>query len=109
MSFGDKLRSARKAAGITQRELAKRIGMENSSICNWEKGRSIPYVDTIENICWALHIEPAYFFENGEEGRANSKVPSFVSQYEMLDAHGKAVVDAVLQLEVKRMEEKHEA
>lgn len=105
MSFGDKLRSARKAAGLTQRELAKRIGMENSSICNWEKGRSIPYVDTIESICGVLHVDPAYFFEGGEDSQKTPKAPTFMSLYEMLDAHGKAVVDAVLQLEVDRIQE----
>ena len=104
MAFGDKLRSARQAAGLTQRELAKRIGMENSSICNWEKGRSVPYVDTIETICWVLHVDPAYFFEK-DEGEAEQLPPTFASQYEKLDEHGKAVVDAVLQLEVRRMEE----
>ena len=105
MSFGERLRSARKDAGLTQRELAKRIGMESSSICNWEKGRSIPYVDTIGSICGVLHVDPAYFFEGREDSQKMPKAPTFMSLYEMLDDHGKAVVDAVLQLEVKRMED----
>lgn len=60
--FGDKIRNARKAAGLTQRQLADKIGVSNTSISNWEKNLSRPDPDIIQNLCWALDVQPNYFF-----------------------------------------------
>lgn len=61
--FGDKIRKARKAAGMTQRQLADKINVSNTSISNWEKNLSRPDPDTIQHLCWALNVQPNYFFE----------------------------------------------
>lgn len=61
--FGDKIRKARKAAGMTQRQLAEKINVSNTSISNWEKNLSRPDPDTIQHLCWALNVQPNYFFE----------------------------------------------
>lgn len=63
--IGDKIRDARKAAGLTQRQLAEKIKVSNTSISNWEKGVSCPDPDTIQNLCWALEVQPNYFFNIG--------------------------------------------
>ncbi|MBP3411935.1 MAG: helix-turn-helix domain-containing protein [Oscillospiraceae bacterium] len=60
--FGDKIKDARKAAGLTQRQLADKIGVSNTSISNWEKNLSRPDPDTIQHLCWALNVQPNYFF-----------------------------------------------
>ena len=55
-TFGDRIRDARKAAGLTQRQLA------DTSISNWENSFSMPDPDTIQHLCWALGVQPNYFF-----------------------------------------------
>lgn len=65
--FGDKIRTARKAAGLTQRELADRINVSNTSISNWEKDISRPDPDTIQHLCWALNVQPNFFFSLEKE------------------------------------------
>ena len=60
--FGNKIREARKAAGLTQRQLADKINVSNTSISNWEKDLSRPDPDTIQYLCWALNVQPNYFF-----------------------------------------------
>ena len=62
ISLGDRLKDARKAAGMTQRQLADKIKVSNTSISNWEKGFSNPDPDTIQHLCWALNVQPNYFF-----------------------------------------------
>ena len=64
--FGDKIREARKAAGLTQRQLADKINVTNTSISNWEKNLSRPDPDTIQNLCWALNVQPNYLFGENE-------------------------------------------
>ena len=60
--FGDRIREARKAAGLTQRQLADRLGVSNTSISNWEKGLSRPDADMIQKLCVYLSLEPNYFY-----------------------------------------------
>lgn len=61
-TFGDRIRDARKAAGLTQRQLADKIDVSNTSISNWENSFSMPDPDTIQHLCWALGVQPNYFF-----------------------------------------------
>ena len=60
MTFGEKIRKARKDKGLTQRELAKLINAKHNSISNWENDQNKPDPDTIELICGVLDITPSY-------------------------------------------------
>ena len=60
--FGDRIRDARKAAGLTQRQLADSLGVSNTSISNWEKGLSRPDADMIQKLCAYLSLQPNYFY-----------------------------------------------
>lgn len=62
MTFGNRLRTARKAKQLTQKELAAKIKAAHNSISNWENDQNMPDPDTIQNLCWALDVEPNYFF-----------------------------------------------
>lgn len=58
-TFGQKLRALRRAAGITQRELAERVGVDFSYISKLENDRlSPPAADTVVEICKALDVTP---------------------------------------------------
>ena len=60
--FGGRIRDARKAAGLTQRQLADSLGVSNTSISNWEKGLSRPDADMIQKLCTCLSLQPNYFY-----------------------------------------------
>ena len=62
MTFGQRLRAARKAKRLTQKELAAEIKAAHNSISNWENDQNMPDPDTIQNLCWALDVQPNYFF-----------------------------------------------
>ena len=42
-TFGDRLRASRLRAGLTQRELAERIGAVQQVVSDWESGRRKPH------------------------------------------------------------------
>lgn len=67
INLGERLKQARKAAGLTQRQLAEKIGVSNTSVSNWEKGISSPDPDTIQHLCWALNVDPNFFFHGGPQ------------------------------------------
>ena len=60
--FGEIIRRGRKAAGLTQRELAQQLGVSNTSVSNWEKDLSRPDADTIAQLCAILNLEPNTFY-----------------------------------------------
>lgn len=62
MTFGQRLRIARKEKRLTQKELAAKINAAHNSISNWENDQNMPDPDTIQNLCWALDVQPNYFF-----------------------------------------------
>ena len=58
---GHRLREARKAAGLTLRELAKEAGFANhQTVNNIERGTQRASVDQIESLARALGISPAW-------------------------------------------------
>ncbi len=59
---GLRLRDLRKAAGLTQDELAGRIEMSVQMIQQVERGATAPSLDTIEAIAKALKAPPALMF-----------------------------------------------
>ena len=64
--FGEKIRAARKAAGMTQKQLAQRLGVSNTSVSNWEKDLSRPDADMIQLLCGILGLSPNAFYGAGE-------------------------------------------
>lgn len=60
MTFGEKLKEARKNKALTQRKLAEMIGAKHNSISDWEKDKCRPDMDTVELLCGILEITPSY-------------------------------------------------
>ena len=71
--FGDRIREGRKAAALTQRQLADRLGVSNTSISNWEKGLSRPDADMIQKMCQILSVQPNYFYGTENAPAENGK------------------------------------
>ena len=59
---GKKLKSARTAFGLSQRELAKRAGVTNGMISLIEQGRASPSVGSLQKILAAFPLTLAEFF-----------------------------------------------
>jgi transcriptional regulator with XRE-family HTH domain len=68
--FARRLRFARERAGLSQRELGRRIGMKDDAasprINQYESGTHVPRAETVEAIARALKIPVAYLFADGE-------------------------------------------
>lgn len=54
--FGDNIRAARKRAGMSQRELAEKIGVKPSAVCQWEKGDTCPSYPNLLSMSIALGV-----------------------------------------------------
>lgn len=54
-----KLQEAIRQSGMTQTQLAKKIGVIQQSIAQYLSGRAMPALDTFANLCVALDLDPA--------------------------------------------------
>lgn len=54
MTFAEKLKAARKAAGLTQKELSERTGISYRSIQSWEAGTRPQTLESVRKVADAL-------------------------------------------------------
>lgn len=64
--FGERLKAARAAKGLLQKELGSRVHVEPQTVSNWERGVQTPDLDTLELIAQQLDQPVAYFFAEPE-------------------------------------------
>ena len=56
MNIGENLKAARKAAGISQVELAERLEVYQKDISRWENGERTPSLECFARICKVLNV-----------------------------------------------------
>lgn len=74
MTTGARIKAARKAARMTQSELAKRLGIPYQSIGQWENDLRNPKLETLQKIADALEV-PLYTLIDSGFGALDSVLP----------------------------------
>jgi transcriptional regulator with XRE-family HTH domain len=67
MISGDLLREARRRAGLSQAELARRAGKPTSVIGRWERGEVKPSLETLREVIRAAGLELGFRLSNADE------------------------------------------
>ena len=101
LTFGEKIKEARKMQNLTQKQLAEIIGAAHNSISDWENNKNKPDPDTIELLCGALKITPNYLLKSSDDGFSPVE-KTMIRKYRDLDPHGKKMVDFTLNEEWER-------
>lgn len=73
MGISEKIKNARLSCNMTQTEAAKRLGITNTTLSNWENAVSRPDVDMLKSICDLYEINPNYLYDWGIETIAAHK------------------------------------
>lgn len=55
-AIGQYIAGKRTAQGMTQEQLAQKIGVSQKSLMRWETGKRLPDADAVEALCTALGI-----------------------------------------------------
>lgn len=112
MSFADKLVECRTKLGISQRELANRLGVTPVRLNYWEKGKREPDVYYIKALARELGVTGDYLLETpfAEQLDEPKKEPDIspdamkvAKDYDTLDRRGKRVVRGVLDIEIENL------
>jgi transcriptional regulator with XRE-family HTH domain len=64
-TLGDKIRMARTSLGLTQSQLAERVGVRSLSVHRWESGRTHPSKEHLGRLADCLYESPEYFLIAG--------------------------------------------
>ena len=104
MSFGSRLRDKRKELGITQPALAEKLGVSQSAIGSWETDVNSPRATLLYDLFDILHCDANYIFQDEtkqlyKNEASPEEFENIIKKYRELDAHGKDMVDTVLQKE----------
>lgn len=65
MTIGEKIKKARKSAGLTQEQLAEKLMVSRQAITKWESDKGIPDISNLKAISALLNVSIDYLLENG--------------------------------------------
>ena len=57
-SMGEKIRQARENAGLSQKQLAEALGLDQSAVSNWETGKNEPTLHNLRRMADILGVDP---------------------------------------------------
>lgn len=76
-TIGERIRIARKAKELSQKELADKVSRTKNVISNWERGDNQPDADTIGKLCAALDVMPNWLL--GWESQKDDEIETIAA------------------------------
>ena len=87
---------------MTQKRLADLLGLSQTAVTNWVKGKNSPDIETLLDICKILDVSVNEML--GQPLATTAEDVSFLRRYNRLDQHGKSLVQMVTEKELERIE-----
>ncbi len=66
MTLGEKIKIARKQAGLSQEQLAEKMGVSRSAVAKWEVNNGLPDIDNLKILSHLLGVTIDYLVDDGE-------------------------------------------
>ena len=70
-TFGDRVAGAREAAGMTQAQLARRLGVKKTTVRGWEEDLSEPRANKLSMMAGLLNVSIMWLLTGEGEGTAS--------------------------------------
>ena len=67
MTFGEKLKEARKEAGLSQEQFAEKMSVSRSAIAKWESDKGMPDVNNLKVLAQLLDVSVDYLLDEDEK------------------------------------------
>ena len=109
MELNERLKALRIEKPLTQKELGKYLGVSEVSVRCWENGTKNPSMSAIIALANLFHVTTDYLLgvsvdENKDNLLLSQQESALLSNYRILDRHGKKAVDTLCALEKARVE-----
>lgn len=101
--FGDRLRTIRKAKGLTMEDMASDLGITRQGYARYESGQGSPTVDSLFQIAATLGVSPKLFF--GAEAHFVSYVneQGVREEYPLREFEEKGILDNLIKRELEKL------
>jgi transcriptional regulator with XRE-family HTH domain len=96
MQIHEKIERARVSAGLTQDQMAEKLGIKRSTYQYWEK--KTPGIDKLRQVAKALHLPNDYFLGNGDENFVSHNTVSSGNENHQAPSSPTALEQAILNL-----------
>lgn len=67
MTFGEKLRKARKEIGLSQVQLVEKINVSRSAVAKWDSDKGMPDVSNLKVMAQLLNVSVDYLLDEDEK------------------------------------------
>ncbi len=67
MTFGEKLKEARKNAGLSQEQFAEKMSVSRSAVAKWETDKGMPDVNNLKVMAQLLNVSVDYLLDDDEK------------------------------------------
>lgn len=113
MNIGDKIRSIREIRGLTQAELAERLGVSSKTVSSWEVNRTEPKMGMIEKVCVTLNCRKTdiiveSFCKSDHEERQCRRVAEYMEKFAALSDANKEAIETMTEVMLRNQEKKKE-
>lgn len=118
MTMGERIKELRKKNGMTQTDLAGKLGVTKGTISTWETGNRSPNFDVMDQLCEMFHASMDYLMgrtdvnsyrEITEEDieqlgkwAVEEDLTEYALKYARLDEYGKQAVESIIISEFNR-------
>lgn len=107
MSIGTNIKRYREQAGMTQAELANKMGISDKTISSWEIDRTEPKMGKVEQLARVLGCQKSDII--GADGKAetlSAEEKALMADYRMLSSEGKKSVRDYMEFTKSKEKEK---
>ena len=74
MEFSERLKNLRKKVGLTQVDVAGKLGISQQAYASWERGVKKPTQDNLVKIAQILNVSVDYLVGNSDEENTNKEL-----------------------------------
>lgn len=74
MEFSERLKDLRKQAGLTQVDIAGKLGISQQAFASWERGAKKPTQENLVKIAQILNVSVDYLVGNSDEENTNKEL-----------------------------------
>ena len=99
MSLGTKIKQRREELGMTQTQLADKLGVTKGAVGNYETDANAPKMAVLNKLFQVLQCDANYLFQDDLPDQPYTPSPEELAalrRYRNLDKYGKAAVAAIL-------------
>mgnify|MGYP006304906299 CR=1 FL=1 len=79
-TFGDRVAAAREALGLTQAQLARRLGVKASTVASWENDRSEPRANRLQMLAGIMGVSIMWLLNGEGDGLDGPETPQDVPE-----------------------------